>query len=121
MKYPSAKLQRERKAWGEQFDRCMCCNEPWFSGLETHEIVRRSQSSRWCHPTNFLRLCGSCHADKFCNVTVAPYAVQAAVKVLRDPENWDYAAFVEVLGRGPQCVTPEEIELAKRALLMAGF
>jgi 5-methylcytosine-specific restriction endonuclease McrA len=121
-RYPPHAEATARKAWGEAFTVCMLCGEPWFDGLQTHEIVRRSQAPyRWCHPTNFLRLCGSCHEDKFCNVTLAPYAVQAAVKKLRDPDNWDYEAFVEILGRGPQCVTPEEIELAVRAFQMVGF
>lgn len=121
-KYPSPTMLEERRAWGESVRHCFICGGYYGLCMDTHEIVRRSQAPyRWCNLANLIRTCRRCHDEALCNVTVAPYAAQMAIKKLRDPEHYDYEAFVEILGRGPQCVTPEEIELCSRTLQMVGF
>lgn len=120
MSYPPSKLLKERSEWAMQFLLCMACG--MRHGTETHEIVRRSQATnRWAHTANYLRLCQPCHAERFANVTVAPYAAQLALKRLCDPEHYDYEKFLEIRGRAATCVTPEEVELAYRTLVMVGL
>lgn len=55
------RLMREREAWALGQRRCWGCG--CRSRLETHEIVRRSETSDWRHSENYTRLCDQCHAE----------------------------------------------------------
>lgn len=119
-RHDERRAEAERQEWKDRFfGRCMACGR--FCETDTHEIVRRAQSSRWAHTCNYLELCRHpCHAERFANVTLAPHAAQLALKRLRDPDHYCYESFLEVLGRPRTAVTPEEVELAYRTLLMIG-
>lgn len=104
----------DREQWrSEQPQACMWCGREGFpTGLQIHEIVRRSASQRgWAHRCNFLLLCEPCHAQKFATM---PLPKQLAVKFLRDRDNYDLGAWLAILGR--PAVTPQEVH--REAMLL---
>lgn len=55
------RANEEREAWSMRFSRCWACGGTKV--LDTHEIVRRSETADWRNPANFVRLCRSCHEE----------------------------------------------------------
>lgn len=62
MSIEDTRAEEERKQWGQRFTRCWACGAA-NTQLDTHEIVRRSETSDWRWPQNYVRLCRECHEE----------------------------------------------------------
>lgn len=108
---PTAAQQRERRAWAESARKrlgvCMGCGRR-PRGWEVHEMERRSHSTAWAHPCNYLLLCRDCHAGAFASM---PHARQLAHKLYWDAESFDLAAWLRL--RDPELKAPRRVTLAE--------
>lgn len=80
------RLREERRAWSSKFNRCWACGTT-RRALETHEIVRRSETAEWSHPCNFTRLCRECHEE--CHGGDLTKGILLMLKLIFDPLNYD--------------------------------
>jgi 5-methylcytosine-specific restriction endonuclease McrA len=104
---------QDRDQWRlEQLQVCMYCGgNDSFLPLQVHEIERRSHTpKRWDNRANYLLLCGPCHSGPFATM---PHAQQLAVKLIRDPENYNLDAWLRLRDpelRAPNRVTQNEVD-----------
>ena len=115
-KYPTERERNDRTEWSHGFFWCWICgwttrkrwpHKSWLPHLETHEMVRKSQSPRkWCHPANFFRVCQHCHQE---DIPYLSLARQLAYKKMHDSDNYSVSEIIRILGRGPDAVTEEDV------------
>jgi hypothetical protein len=116
-----AEIHDDRVAWRDrQLPRCMwcLCSESTAIyerfGLHQHEIERRAHASKTCLvDCNYLMLCGTCHNGPFANLKTWPHAKQLALKMLRNPDDYDLAAWLLIKfpdGKAPNRVTQSEVD-----------
>lgn len=101
-----------RNLWAIRFPSCWVCGsgaDSW-PPLATHEICRRGQSTKALHPCNYFRTCGRCHDQYLDSLSTAPHAVQLAIKMENDGENYDLAKWLEIAGKPLTYVTQQEVD-----------
>lgn len=110
-----ASVKKDRADWARtRFPACMCCGgDGGFTGLQIHEITRRSQAStRWGCRSSFLLLCQECHSGEF---AAMPHVFQLAYKKVKDPEFYDLQKWLRISDpelKAPRRVTEEEVDEA---------
>lgn len=104
-RYPTSAQLKERRLWGQQFDRCFICREK--APLDVHEIARRSKTNEWCCPENFLATCRRCHDE---TLSWLPAVVQCALKFVSDEERFDLATINALRHRDEGAVTWGEVK-----------
>jgi 5-methylcytosine-specific restriction endonuclease McrA len=77
----------ERGAWSKRYAKCWCCGGRNI--LDTHEIVRRSETADWHQPANWTRLCRSCHEEAHGGFLTK--GVLMTLKLIHDPGEYDAA------------------------------
>lgn len=80
------RAEEERKQWGQRFIRCWACGAA-NTQLDTHEIVRRSETSDWRHEANYSRLCRECHEE--CHGGWLTKGILMTLKLIHDPGAYD--------------------------------
>lgn len=91
---------------------CMLCGKKadWLP-LSVHEIERRGHApTRWGEVCNYLLICCRCHEGPFATMK---HSVQLAIKLIRDPENYDLQAWLRIKDkelRAPNRVTQDEVD-----------
>ena len=76
----------ERELWAKRFAKCWACGRhaDW---IETHEIVRRSETADWRHVANYARLCRECHEEAHGGYITK--GVLLTLKLIFDPGGYD--------------------------------
>ena len=80
--------EHRRKIWSGCFEFCWSCGaKQKLFPLETHEIVRRSETSYWCDERNFTKLCRACHEEAHGGWLTKD--VLLTLKLIFDPVSYD--------------------------------
>lgn len=95
-----ARLNEEREAWSKRYGRCWSCGGTRM--LETHELVRKSETSEWRHAANYIRLCRSCHEEAHGGFLTK--GILLTLKLIMDPGAFD-ADWIRAhaIVKGTQC------------------
>lgn len=77
--------EEARRQWSMRFTRCWSCGAR--DNLDTHEIVRRSETSAWRDERNYSRLCRACHEE--CHGGWLTKGILMTLKLINDPGAYD--------------------------------
>ena len=95
------KVAALRKEWAAETNPCcmVCCTD--CDDLDVHEMVYRSRApGQWGIRSNLLKVCRRrCH--EMIHRINAPLSWQLAVKLLRDPDNFNLDEINEITPSGP--------------------
>jgi hypothetical protein len=108
--YNSVKAMRVEWA-NSKPPKCMACGaRNGWPPLSVHEIERRSHApDTWCHRSNLMLLCASCHEGPFASM---PHVKQLAYKWLADKDDFHLMHWLRLrdpLLRAPNRVTMEDV------------
>jgi hypothetical protein len=115
-----ASIKKDRDAWAKsKHQRCMLCGI-FIKSLDIHEILRKSQAPKtWAFPANYLLLDRFCHnSPEIASTTRENLITQLAVKLIRDPENYDLQTWITTRHSKATSYISEKEVRSRASLLM---